>query len=78
MLDEVDGRILEIRKDLNVKVCHMPQSVEQQKRYVKALISLEVHYNNINYYYLIFFINFPFNIPYTIIICIFFFISKLR
>lgn len=42
VLDEVDVRVLKIRKDLHVKVRHMPQSVEQQKKFVKALISLEV------------------------------------
>lgn len=38
----MDIRILEIRKELHVKVRRMPQSVEQQKKFVKALISLEI------------------------------------
>lgn len=42
ILDEADKRILQIRKDLHEQVCHMPQSVEQQKKLVKALTSLEL------------------------------------
>lgn len=42
VLEEVDHRILSIRKQLHEKVVKMPQSVEQQKKLIKALISLEL------------------------------------
>lgn len=42
ILDEVEQRVLEIRKELHEKVIKMPQSVEQQKKFIKALTSLEV------------------------------------
>lgn len=42
VLEEVDQRILEIRKELHTKVRHMPQSVDRQKKFVKALVCLEV------------------------------------
>ena len=41
VMDEVDNRVLGIRKQLFEKVTKMPQSVEQQKKLIKALISLE-------------------------------------
>lgn len=41
-MEEVDQRILQIRKQLHEKVVKMPQSVEQQRKLIKALISLEV------------------------------------
>lgn len=41
VMEEVDNRVLNIRKQLFEKVTKMPQSVEQQKKLVKALISLE-------------------------------------
>lgn len=43
MFEEVDARVMEIRKELHEKVRHMPQSVDQQKKFVKALINLEVN-----------------------------------
>lgn len=33
---------MEIRKELHVKIREMPQGVEQQKKFIKALINLEV------------------------------------
>lgn len=42
VLAEVDVRVLKIRRELHVKVRHMPQRVEQQKKFVKSLISLEM------------------------------------
>ncbi|XP_013098613.2 exocyst complex component 2 [Stomoxys calcitrans] len=42
VMEEVDQRILQIRKQLHEKVIKMPQSVEQQRKLIKALISLEV------------------------------------
>ncbi|XP_061397628.1 exocyst complex component 2 [Musca vetustissima] len=42
VMEEVDHRILQIRKQLHEKVIKMPQSVEQQRKLIKALISLEV------------------------------------
>lgn len=42
VLEEVEQRILQIRKQLHEKVVKMPQSVEQQKKLIKALTSLEV------------------------------------
>lgn len=42
VLEEVDQRILSIRKQLHEKVVKMPQSVEQQKKLIKALTSLEL------------------------------------
>lgn len=47
ILDEVDKRILQIRTDLHAQVCHMPQSIEQQKKLVKALTSLELQQNGL-------------------------------
>nr|XP_019542054.2 exocyst complex component 2 [Aedes albopictus] len=41
VLEEVDMKILNIRQQLHSKVKEMPQGVEQQKKLVKALISLE-------------------------------------
>lgn len=43
VLEEVDQRILEIRKELHTKVRYMPQSVDRQKKFVKALVLLEIH-----------------------------------
>lgn len=48
VLEEVDKRILQIRKDLHAQVCHMPQSIEQQKKLVKALTSLELQQNGLS------------------------------
>ncbi|XP_053690882.1 exocyst complex component 2 [Sabethes cyaneus] len=42
VLEEVDVKILAIRQQLHGKIKEMPQGVEQQKKLVKALISLEV------------------------------------
>ncbi|KAH8410483.1 hypothetical protein KR215_008781 [Drosophila sulfurigaster] len=42
VLEEVDQRILLIRRQLHEKVVKMPQSVEQQKKLIKALSSLEL------------------------------------
>lgn len=42
MLEEVDKRIIGIRKELHQQICQMPQSVDQQKKLVKALTSLEM------------------------------------
>ena len=42
VLAEVDEIILEIRRKLHKKVQEMPQGVEQQKRFVKSLINLEI------------------------------------
>ncbi|XP_030384774.1 exocyst complex component 2 [Scaptodrosophila lebanonensis] len=42
VLEEVDQRIMQIRKQLHEKVVKMPQRVEQQKKLIKALTSLEV------------------------------------
>lgn len=47
MLDEVDKRIIGIRKELQQQICQMPQSVEQQKKLVKALTSLEMQQNGL-------------------------------
>lgn len=47
MLDEVDKRIVGIRKELQQQICQMPQSVEQQKKLVKALSSLEMQQNGL-------------------------------
>ncbi|XP_055588064.1 exocyst complex component 2 [Uranotaenia lowii] len=41
VLEEVDHKVLEIRQQLHSKIKEMPQGVEQQKKFVKALISLE-------------------------------------
>uniref|UniRef100_A0A1Q3F439 Exocyst complex component 2 n=1 Tax=Culex tarsalis TaxID=7177 RepID=A0A1Q3F439_CULTA len=41
VLEEVDLKILGIRQQLHGKIKEMPQGVEQQKKLVKALISLE-------------------------------------
>ncbi|XP_055375734.1 exocyst complex component 2 isoform X2 [Condylostylus longicornis] len=42
VLDEVDHRVLNVRKQLHEKVVKMPQSVEQQKKLIKALVNLEI------------------------------------
>ncbi|KAH8263051.1 hypothetical protein KR044_003759 [Drosophila immigrans] len=42
VLEEVEQRILLIRRQLHEKVVKMPQSVEQQKKLIKALTSLEL------------------------------------
>lgn len=39
---EVDDRILKIREDLSEKILKMPQSVDQQKKFIKALLNLEL------------------------------------
>uniref|UniRef100_A0A1Y9H2W3 Exocyst complex component 2 n=1 Tax=Anopheles dirus TaxID=7168 RepID=A0A1Y9H2W3_9DIPT len=41
VLEEVDIKILAIRQQLHSKIKEMPQGVEQQKKMIKALISLE-------------------------------------
>uniref|UniRef100_A0A182M5G2 Exocyst complex component 2 n=1 Tax=Anopheles culicifacies TaxID=139723 RepID=A0A182M5G2_9DIPT len=41
VLEEVDVKILAIRQQLHSKIKEMPQGVEQQKKMIKALISLE-------------------------------------
>lgn len=41
VLGEVDQRIVAIRRELVVKLKNMPQSVDTQKKFVKALINLE-------------------------------------
>lgn len=43
----MDHRIIEIRKELHQQICQMPQSVDQQKKLVKALTSLEMHQNGL-------------------------------
>lgn len=42
VLAEVDEIILEIRRKLHKKIQEMPQGVEQQKKFVKSLINLEM------------------------------------
>ena len=42
VLSEVDEIILEIRRKLHKKIQEMPQGVEQQKKFVKSLINLEI------------------------------------
>lgn len=42
VLAEVDEIILEIRRKLHAKIKEMPQGVEQQKKFVKSLINLEI------------------------------------
>ncbi|KAG5674156.1 hypothetical protein PVAND_004140 [Polypedilum vanderplanki] len=42
VLAEADEIILEVRKELHKKIQEMPQGVEQQKRFVKSLINLEI------------------------------------
>ena len=42
VLAEVDEIILEIRRKLHKKIQEMPQGVEQQKKFVKSLINLEI------------------------------------
>lgn len=37
----MDRRVLDIRRQLHTKILHMPQSVDRQKKFVKALIALE-------------------------------------
>ncbi|GAB0097923.1 Exocyst complex component 2 [Sergentomyia squamirostris] len=41
VIEEVDERIVDVRKCLHEKIIKMPQSVEQQKKFVKALVNLE-------------------------------------
>lgn len=47
VLEEVDRRIVGIRKELHQQICLMPQSVDQQKKLVKALTSLELQQNGL-------------------------------
>lgn len=47
VLEEVDRRIIGIRKELHQQICLMPQSVDQQKKLVKALTSLELQQNGL-------------------------------
>lgn len=42
VLSEIDEIILEVRKKLHKKIQEMPQAVEQQKKFVKCLINLEI------------------------------------
>uniref|UniRef100_A0A0K8TTG7 Exocyst complex component 2 n=1 Tax=Tabanus bromius TaxID=304241 RepID=A0A0K8TTG7_TABBR len=42
VLEETDKRVVSIRKELYEKIVSMPQSVEQQKKFVKALVNLEL------------------------------------
>ncbi|CAG9808798.1 unnamed protein product [Chironomus riparius] len=42
VLSEIDEIILEVRKNLHNKLKEMPQAVEQQKKFVKCLINLEI------------------------------------
>lgn len=42
VLAEVDEIVLEIRRKLHKKIQEMPQGVEQQKKFVKSLINLEI------------------------------------
>lgn len=42
VLAEVDEIIMEIRRKLHKKIQEMPQGVEQQKKFVKSLINLEI------------------------------------
>lgn len=42
VMEEVDLRIIEVRKQLHEKVVKMPQSIDQQRTLIKALTSLEV------------------------------------
>lgn len=44
VLEEVDIRILNIRRKLHQQLVQLPQSVEQQKKIIKTLINLEVIY----------------------------------
>lgn len=46
VLDEADQRVLAIRRELHTKIVRMPQAVDQQKKFVKALISLEEQQQN--------------------------------
>lgn len=46
VLDEADQRVLDIRRELHTKIVRMPQAVDQQKKFVKALISLEEQQQN--------------------------------
>uniref|UniRef100_A0A1B0CDN3 Exocyst complex component 2 n=1 Tax=Lutzomyia longipalpis TaxID=7200 RepID=A0A1B0CDN3_LUTLO len=41
VVEEVDERIVTVRRELHKKITKMPQSVEQQKKFVKALVNLE-------------------------------------
>lgn len=43
----MDRRIIGIRKELHQQICQMPQSVDQQKKLVKALTSLELQQNGL-------------------------------
>jgi exocyst complex component 2 len=45
VLAEVDEIILEVRKELHKKIQEMPQGVDQQKKFVKSLINLEIQQN---------------------------------
>lgn len=42
VLAEVDEIIMEVRRELHKKIQEMPQGVEQQKKFVKSLINLEI------------------------------------
>lgn len=48
-MEEVDLRIMDVRKQLHEKVIKMPQSVDQQKTLIKALTSLEVQQQSGNF-----------------------------
>lgn len=42
VLAEVDERVLAIREELSEKILKMPQSVDQQRKFIKALLNLEL------------------------------------
>lgn len=42
VLQEVDERVLAVREELSEKILKMPQSVTQQKKFIKALLNLEL------------------------------------
>lgn len=42
VLVEVDQRVLAVREELSQKILKMPQSVDQQKKFIKALLNLEL------------------------------------
>lgn len=47
VLVEVDERVLGVREELHQKILKMPQSVDQQKKFIKALLALEVQQSQI-------------------------------
>lgn len=47
ILTEVDDRVLAVREELHVKILKMPQSVDQQKKFIKALLNLELQQSQI-------------------------------